>query len=281
MRRTAIIIGASLLAGFAAAALVLNANRPAPVSSGESAETVDPAAYFDASAETEDRIRALEVAVAQERNARLLLEEELQALYAQIDQLDADGELLINEQGIGGTVTPEQVREFRQQQSVNPGASRVDRLIAAGFSPDQAEYVARRESELQMAQMQEMYDARQEGRRPDRSLFDTQGVLRQELGETQYEQYLEANGQPTSVRVGSVLDSSPGQRAGLQPGDEIVAYGGDRVFSYGDLRDATLSTQSGRSVVVDIVRDGIPMQVVIESGPIGISNQGYARSIRR
>ena len=281
MRKTEIIIGASLLAGFAAAALVISVNRPATVSSGDSAPIVDPATYFDASAETEDRIRALEVAVAQERNARLLLEEELQALYAQIDQLDEDGELLINEQSISGTMTPEQVREFRQQQGVNSGPGRVDQLIAAGFSPDQAEYVARRESELQMAQMQEMYDARQEGRRPDRSLFDTQGLLRQELGETQYEQYLEASGQPTSVRVGSVLDSSPGQRAGLQPGDEIVAYGGDRVFSYGDLRDATLSTQSGRSVVVDIVRDGIPMQIVIESGPIGISNQGYARSIRR
>ena len=281
MNRTAIIIGIGLLAGFAAAALVFNANRPAPVSTTGNAASVDPGTYFDASAATEDRIRALEMAVAQERNARLLLEDELQALYAQIDELGEGGELLTNEQVMEGAMSPEQVREFRRQQELDTGRNRIDRLIAAGFSADQAEYVARRESELQMAQMQEIYDARQNGRRPDRSLLDTQNALRQELGETQYEQYLEANGQPTSVRVGSVLDASPGQRAGLQPGDEIVAYGGDRVFSYGDLRDATLNTQSGQSVVVDIVRNGIPMQVVIESGPIGISNQGYARSIRR
>ena len=281
MNRTAIIIGIGLLAGFAAAALVFNANRPAPVSTPGNAANVDPGTYFDASAATEDRIRALEMAVAQERNARLLLEEELQALYAQIDELGEGGELLTNDQVMEGAMSPEQVREFRQRQESDSGRNRVDRLIAAGFSPDQAEYVARRESELQMAQMQEIYDARQDGRRPDRSLLDIQSALRQELGETRYEQYLEANGQPTSVRVGTVLDASPGQRAGLQPGDEIVAYGGDRVFSYGDLRDATLSTQSGQSVVVDIVRDGIPMQVVIESGPIGISDQGYARSIRR
>lgn len=281
MNRTAIIIGTSVLAGFAAAALVINTYQPAPSPMAVPAASVDPAAYFDASAATEDRIQALEMAVAQERNARLLLEEELQALYAELDGLGAGGEALADDQELDGAVMPEQIREFRRQQTMNSGATRVDQLIAAGFSPDQAEYVARRESELQMAQMQEMYDARQEGRRPDRSLFDTQNILRQEIGETQYEQYLEANGQPTSVSVGSVLDASPGQRAGLQPGDEIVAYGGERVFSYGDLRDATLSTQSGQSVVVDIVRDGVSMQIVIESGPIGISNQGYARSIRR
>ena len=40
-----------------------------------------PSNYFDQSAATEDRVFALEAAVAQERNARLLLEEELQALY--------------------------------------------------------------------------------------------------------------------------------------------------------------------------------------------------------
>lgn len=278
MNRTAIIIGTSLLAGFAAAALVFNAHRPA----AGTAAPVDPADYFDASAETGDRIRALEMAVAQERNARLLLEDELQALYAEIDRLaDGSGAMPGDEQFLDGAAFGEQGRELWQQQGQDSGATQVDRLVAAGFSPDRAEYVASREAELQMAQMQEIYNARQEGRRPDRSLLDTQNILRNELGDTQYEQYLEANGQPTSVRVGSVLDASPGQRAGLQPGDEIVAYGGDRVFSYPDLRDATLGTPSGQSVVVDIVRDGMPMQVVIESGPIGISDRGYARPIRR
>jgi S1-C subfamily serine protease len=77
------------------------------------------------------------------------------------------------------------------------------------------------------------------------------------------------------VAVGTVLESSPAQRAGLQPGDEIVAYGGQRVFSYGDLSEQTMGTTAGQSVVVDIRRDGVPMQVVIEAGPIGISNRGY------
>ena len=75
MNRTALVIGISLFAGFAVAALVFTVNRPAPV---EAAAT-DPGLYFDQGAATEERIAALEAAVAQERNARLLLEEELQA----------------------------------------------------------------------------------------------------------------------------------------------------------------------------------------------------------
>ena len=69
-----------------------------------------------------------------------------------------------------------------------------------------------------------------------------------------------------------MLESSPGQRAGLQPGDQIVAYGGERVFNYNDLGQRTMAAEPGQPVVVDIVRDGIPMQVVIDGGPIGISS---------
>ena len=178
------------------------------------------------------------------------------------------------------------VLEFQQQRidSNDQGDDRVDRTsFAAGFSRRIArtEYVARRESELQMAQMQAIFEARQSGERPDWSEIDPQATLRREMGDVEYEQYLEANGQPTSVAIRSVLESSPGQRAGLQPGDEIVAYGGERVFNYGELASATMRRESGESVVVDIMRDGMPMQVVLESGPIGISGQNRAFSIRR
>ena len=74
MKITASVLGIILVAGFAVAAYKMNdrASAPAP-----ELATVD---YFDTSAATEDRIRALEVAVAQERNARQLLEEEQVAL---------------------------------------------------------------------------------------------------------------------------------------------------------------------------------------------------------
>ena len=64
---------------------------------------------------------------------------------------------------------------------------------------------------------------------------------------------------------------APGQRAGLQVGDHITGYGGQRVFSMQQLRELTMQSEPGRSIVVDIVRDGAPMQIVVDSGPIGFS----------
>ena len=86
MNKGVVAITISLVAGLAVAAYVLTAGAPQPgIAAGES-----PATYFDQSAAIEDRIRALEAAVAEERNARQLLEDELQNLYAEIDQLNGE-----------------------------------------------------------------------------------------------------------------------------------------------------------------------------------------------
>jgi len=273
MNRRVIVIALSLAAVIAAAAVVFLVREPLP---NESATAI-PSNYFDQSAATEDRIFALEAVVAEERNARLLLEEELQALYDELDQIRSGSD----EVSVERDAAIEQQREamsarvdrFRAGDTTQ---GRTDRLVEAGFAPDRAEWIVQRESELQMESMQAMFEARQSGERPDRSRLDPDQALRTELGDSEYEQYLQANGRSTSVAVGTVLESSPGQRAGLQTGDEIVGYDGQRVFSYGELSERTMSAQPGQSVVVDIVRDGNPMQVVVDAGPIGISN----RSIR-
>ena len=73
MNKNVLAIVVALLAAFAALAIVLFVREPQPVAAG-------PAEYFDQGAAALDRINALETAVAQERNARLLLEEALQAI---------------------------------------------------------------------------------------------------------------------------------------------------------------------------------------------------------
>jgi predicted metalloprotease with PDZ domain len=277
MSKSVFFIVLGLLVGIATAAFVLRSDRTEP----NPVPQADPALYFDRSAAAEDRIAALEAVVAEERNARLLLEDELQALYAEIEALvdaSAQGDEMPQEQP---QPSREELLNMRQSRDAADSQQRRDRLVEAGFSPDRAEWILTRESELQMAQMQALFEARQSGERPDWTSMSPGRTLREEIGDREYEQYLEANGQPTSVWVGSVLETSPGQRAGLQPGDKIVAYGGERVFSYNDLRDATMSRKSGQSVVVDVVRDGIPMQVVVDSGPIGISERSAAIRFRR
>lgn len=274
MNSKVIVIAISLVTVIAAAAVVFSVREPLPNDSA----TAIPSTYFDQSAATEERIFALEAAVAEERNARLLLEEELQALYYELDELRSGQDEATEERDATTELQREAMRERADRfRAGDTTQGRADMLIEAGFATHRAEWIVQRESELQMDAMQAMFDARQSGERPDRSRLDPDQALRAELGDAEYEQYLEANGRSTSVAVGSVLESSPGQRAGLQSGDQIVGYNGQRIFSYGELSDQTMSATPGQAVVVDIVRDGIPMQVVVDAGPIGISNRGFRR----
>jgi len=88
--------------------------------------------------------------------------------------------------------------------------------------------------------------------------------------------YLEGSNRQTSVAVSNVLASSPGARAGLQPGDQIVAYDGRRVFSSGDLVQQTMAGGEG-NVVVDLTRNGVPLQLVLPRGPIGVEIGQFRR----
>jgi TolA-binding protein len=239
-----------------------------------------PAVHFDASADTEDRLLALERAVAGEREARQLLEEELQVLYAEIDRLsesDQPGEqrVVVNE---NAEENISEAPDRRTRRFSSDPEERRDVLIEGGFSPDRAEWLAVRESELQMEAMQARFEQRRSGEPfdPFDPSLNPGAALRAEIGDTEYEQYLEASGRPISVRVGAVLESSPGQRAGMLPGDEIIRYDGQRVFNSFELNQQTMSGEPGESVVVDVKRDGVLMQVVVPRGPIGVTTgRGY------
>ena len=281
MNKPAIAIAVSLAAGFAAGAILLGTSGPEPLidSSGDSSS------HFDPSAATDDRIRALEQAVAEERNARQLLEEELLVLMNEIDALRGESMLQGEERPVGDPGGQE-IREtrraelMRRRQAGSSEEARSAALVAGGFAPDRAAWIVQREDELRVAEMQQRYDAQRAGDwQALRAAGDySENQLRAELGEFQYEQYLEAYDRPTTVSVGNVLDSSPGQAAGLLNGDEIVRYDGQRVFTYSDINTQQLQGEPGESVVIDILRDGVPMQIVMPRGPIGIQ---ASRNFRR
>ncbi len=272
MNKGVIATGFLLLAGIAFATYMLSARQSGPVS----ASSVGPGAYFDQSAAIDDRIRALEAAVAEERNARQFLEDELQILYAEIEQLSDERsaqEERDEQQVADRREVQERIDEFRQRRNGQSDEGRAERLIASGFAPDRAEWILQRESELEMEAMQARFDARRSGDpvNPFDPSLNSNSALRAEIGDAEYEQYLQANNRPTAVSVGNVLESSPAQRVGLQSGDQIVSYDGTRVFDTSDLNQQTMLGEPGESVVVDITRDGIPMQVVLPRGPIGVS----------
>jgi len=266
MNKGVIAVGVLLLAAMAFATYLHGARNSEPVA----ASSVDPGAYFDQSAAIDDRIRALEAAVAEERNARQLLEDELQILYEEIEQLGDERGVQDEREELQ---VAERIEEFRGRRNSGGNEGRVARLVESGFAPDRADWIVQRESELQMEAMQARFDARRSGGsvNPFDPSLNSNSALRAEIGDAEYEQYLQANNRPIAVSVGSILESSPAQRVGLQSGDQIVSYNGTRVFDTSDLNQQTMLGEPGESVVVDFTRDGMPMQVVLPRGPIGVS----------
>jgi C-terminal processing protease CtpA/Prc len=229
---------------------------------------------FDSDLSVENRIAALEQAVSDERQARQWLQEEVMYLTGELELLS-------------GGDNPEPPPEVDVEQPTEDSRSarrenyrrrysedgRIEALIEAGFLPGQASLIVRREAELQMDALQARYDAERSGDPVDyfRSRNAGNDALREELGDADYERYLEANNRSTSISISSVIDSSPAQAAGLRSGDEIVRYDGERVFSMTDLTQQAIEGVPGQNVAVDIVRNGVPMQVVMPRGPVGIS----------
>jgi C-terminal processing protease CtpA/Prc len=278
MLRTLLVIAASLIIGFAAASLLTGPDEAAVRQTGSLAS---PAAEsFDTEAPLEERIRALEQAVSDERYARQVLQEEVWFLSEELLQVTAAvGPETAPAPGSGEAADDSQSSrrdDYRRRNSIE---GRVDRLVEAGFLPSQASMIVRREAELQMASLQARYEAERSGDPAEywRNRDPGDDVLRQELGDADYERYLGANGQSTNVTVSSVIESSPAEAAGLMPGDEIVRYAGERVFSMSDLTQQTMNGEAGQNVVVDLLRDGQPMQIVLPRGPVGISGGRRSR----
>ena len=126
------------------------------------------------------------------------------------------------------------------------------------------------------------YEAQQEGATtsPWDQAYGYQSGLREKLGDSEYERYLQAQGSATAITVRNVIDSSPANRAGLLPGDEIVSYDGNRVFGMYELRSMSFSGSPGEDVVVEVMRDGQSMQIILPRGPLGITGSGANMAFR-
>ena len=283
MLKTSLLVLGGLAAGLTLAFwLPLAPEQAAPLDPGAG----DAASTFRASADASaGRLAALERALDEEIVQRAALEDRVAELASQLETLgEASGTAperrAENGGGAGGAEPPPNIREVRARaQAERFGGGQqaerrfVEQLISEGFAPDRAEWLVRRTEELRMQALQAQYDAQRSGRPMDPAAG--MQTLRTELGDADYERYLKADGRPTAVPVRDVLASSPAERSGLQPGDEIVAYAGKRVFDMRELNALTLEGTPGESVVVDVRREGQNVQLVMPRGPIGIFGGGF------
>lgn len=66
------------------------------------------------------------------------------------------------------------------------------------------------------------------------------------------------------VEVGSVAEDSPAAAAGLQPGDVLVAVGGNEIGERELLADALAVFEPGQTVTIDLRRGDAPLTVTVE-----------------
>lgn len=235
-----------------------------------------PASSFDRTAPVEQRLAALEESLVIERQARQLLQEEVMVLTDELDRLRAvtpsPRAAATSDQTAAGA--PEDAEPVERRGRFERRAERLrQRLVASGFTEADANWILKRESELQMEALNTRYEARRAGENASATFGgrSTQAALREELGDARYEQYLEASGRPTRIAISNVFEGSPALAAGLRPGDEIVAYDGRRVFGMSEITSLTLEGAAGEPVPVDIMRDGVLMQVSMPRGPLGVT----------
>ena len=287
MRQSLIFLVAGLLGGFAFS--MFWGAEPRRTLAGENALSGSAPAFNGPA--LAQQLQRIEEQLDDERRQREVLVAEFAALRDDFDTL--------REQAVDVARTAEDAFGRQADGAERPpsaatiaqpgrrfGRSRGDpiaMLTDAGFSLEQAQSIDRRVEELSVAAMQARYDARRGETTPGapgEQLLDAAAALRRELGDADYERYLTATGRSTSVNVASVLASSAAETAGLQPGDQIVTYAGERVFDVRDLNRVLLEGTAGESVLVDVVRDGQPIQIAIPRGPLGIGS-GFNRQRNR
>lgn len=281
MNKTILAIIASLAAGFAAGAWTTMDASPPATPAGS-------AAGFDADASLEARIAALEQAISSERDARLVLEEQLHGLYAELERFDSPemDELLRtlaeSNQAREQARAQQAVRRERGSRMQDLEEMRVGRLVAGGFTESRAQKILEFEDEARMAALQAEYEARRNGEEfdPWGRAVDFEAALRERLGDAEYERYLTAQGSQASITVREVIGASPANQAGLRPGDRILSYDGERVFGMNDLKSIAFSGDPGEDVIVDIERNGQRMQLVLPRGPLGITGSGGGMGFR-
>ncbi|MDH4314869.1 MAG: PDZ domain-containing protein [Gammaproteobacteria bacterium] len=226
-------------------------------------------------------VESLVQVLDEEIRERRLLAEQLEATRAELDDLQQNLRTRVEEsfRAAAEEVESTDVSEYEQAR-IARAQSIKSKLQAAGFTPDQVEHLRRRQAEAEMQQVEMDDRARREGwfgtaryAEEYASLASGAEAIRGELGDEAYDRYMYASGRPNRVAVGSVIQTSPAERAGLRPGDIITRYGGEKIYSPDQLTSLRSTGDRGAPVAVEILRNGQVMLISMPRGPMGIQTQ--------
>lgn len=246
----------------------IEAMPAAPAASPASRPTPRSGAGLDATG----RLDSLAGLLDREVEERLRLEEEVVALRRRLASLEREL----------GTSAPAPVEAppsyFDDAGGGDRGDISTSRFVAAGFSESDAADYRRRLDEAAMARLYLRDQAQREGwlnsdryRQELAALPNVEQELRREMDEDTYARYLYATGRPNQVTVRRVLDGSAAAVAGLQAGDVLLRYDGQRIYDSRTVRRTTRDGNAGETVTVEILRNGQRLQAFLPRGPIGVT----------
>lgn len=181
------------------------------------------------------------------------------------NEADAAGQ---SRRGMGGFGRPDSNQQYQG-------------LLAAGVDPVLAENIKQRNDQWALARLDLLDTAEREGWRGSeefgakmRDLREQRVDLREELGDLPYDNYLYLSGENNRVRVDSTITGSVAQQSGLQQGDLILSYAGNRIFTHWQLQGATRDGLRGETVSLAVQRGGQYLNFDIPRGPLGVSLSG-------
>jgi hypothetical protein len=209
------------------------------------------------------------------------LEDQIVELNYRLAELEKTQQQLLTrkQSGAGDAVAAVQVvppAEVEQAKN-KPGTLNIATLVDAGIDPQQADYILRRQGELDMLRLDLRDRAIREGTLGTkeylnalRELNKNAPNLREEIGDDTYDRYLYASGQSNRVVVTSVIAGSAAEQAGIREGDMILDYGSDKVFTWPELRKATTQGYRGEYITVNVQRDSQILSLLVPRGPLGV-----------
>jgi hypothetical protein len=225
----------------------------------------------EASHDLSDTIEELSEALGRERNKRLALADELQQLKQQVSEINKlTGQTSAGEAKSTDSESPsgeDRGSEFAQLWFDEKA------LYEQGLSVSEVRRLRLRFDAVELEKLTARDRARRDGwstsARHSQELRDIQDRFRQEVGDEDYDRILFASGRRNRVRVADLLLGSAGDGSGLQGGDYIFSYAGERIFDPSALYILTTQGVLGASVELVIFRDGQTLHVWTLRGPLG------------
>jgi hypothetical protein len=145
-------------------------------------------------------------------------------------------------------------------------------LEGAGWTPGEIRRIRLRWEEYEMAKLEVENDRARKvpgWKHLGKRSFQIEAELRRDLGDENYGAMRYATSQPNRVILSELLGTSPAAAAGLEPGDEVISYDGQRIFTASALKYLTVADVPGALTEMRVLRAGEEHRFFVPRGPLG------------